>query len=1062
MIPVLLLTVMGALVALAQTTNGRIVGTVSDSSGAVVSGAKVTARNLGTNITDSALANDSGNYVFPNLLIGAYEVSAEAKGFKRYSRRPVELQVDQTVRVDIQLQLGNVSERITVEGAAPAIQTDQSSIGQVVSNETVVQLPLNGRNFVRLGSLMPGTTQGAPGDGTRRTRQQGDLLTANGARAEHNNYLLDGVENNSAIEGVAVLIPSIDAIQEFKVQTSNYSAEFGRASGAVVNVAIKSGTNHLHGAAYEFLRNDALDARDYFDVGVTPLRRNQFGFSLGGPVVKDRAFLFGNAEWVRERRSNTRGSLVPTQAMKAADFSGLPTLFDPLNTDAAGNRQPFPGNRLPGGRISPISQKILPQWPLPNHADPARNYLQNFSDPVNQYQFHIRGDVRLTAKDQFLARVSRTVYEQFTPQVGLNGQSDALKPKGGVLGWTRIFAPTLLHEARFSAYMYNFELLPEGLGTNFPAQYGLPSYAISNAILRHPNINIRNIASLGGGDNIPLFRKEINYQFIDQLTYIRGQQTFKFGFDIRRYQTNNYQPQTAMGQYVFNGPFTGVRNGLYANGFADFLLGFPNQQRLLDPSTYDSQRLRNTRLNLYIQDDVNVGKNLTINGGLRWERDGNWTEANNRWGYFDYAAGQLVYPRALQLPVRLPFPHRFDATTSMKAPTNKAFAPRAGFAWRPAGGDRMVVRGGYGVSWGQPLAFILLNTALTPPPFLLRTDLVSGNQTPQLQFGVFPGGSSIPRNPSFFTHEPGNFSNGYIQQWNLGIERLWLGKVAIKTSYVGSRGVHLERRYQGNAALPPGPGNINARRLYPEFTGLTQQESSASSSYHSFQLSGEKRFAKGLMFLAGYTWAKALDDSSSWNPNGDSTPFAQNPRDLKAEKGRSAFDLRQRFTLSYIYEVPLRTSSRAGNLVISGWQTSGIVTLQTGFPTTPSMPGDIPNAGTGSTRPNLNGPGNLPVSQRTLDKWFNTDAFGQPAAFTFGTAGRTIIDRPGTRAFDFSAMKMFRFTEAYGLQFRAEFFNFFNHPNFGGPGLSFTSPAFGVIRSDSGGREIQLALKFIF
>lgn len=305
-----------AISAFAQTTNGRIVGSITDSSGATMPAARITVRNLGTGITESAVTGDSGTYVFPNLLIGSYELTAEAQGFRRMVRRPLELQVGQTIRVDLVLQPGEVTEQVTVEAGAPLIQTDQSSVGQVIENKTVVELPLNGRNFVRLGSLMPGTTQGAPGDGTRRLRQGGELLTANGARAEHNNFMLDGVENNSAIEGVAVIIPSVDAIQEFKVQTSNYSAEFGRAAGAVVNLAIKSGTNQIHGTVYEFLRNNVLDARDFFALGVQPLRRNQFGGSIGGPVIRNKLFLFGNAEWARERRTTTFGAIVPTDAMR--------------------------------------------------------------------------------------------------------------------------------------------------------------------------------------------------------------------------------------------------------------------------------------------------------------------------------------------------------------------------------------------------------------------------------------------------------------------------------------------------------------------------------------------------------------------------------------------------------------------------------------------------------------------------------------------------------------------------------------------------------------------------
>ena len=1069
----LALTMVGVLVcacmppAAAQTSNGRIVGVVTDASGAVVPNAPVVVRNLRTNATFDTQTSSSGTFTFPELVIGSYEVAVQLSGFKKYVQAPIDLLVDQTVRIDVRLEIGNVTEQVTVREGAPLIQTDQSGVAQVVENQTVVQLPLNGRNFVRLGSLMPGTTRGSPGDGTRRTRQQGELLTANGARAEHNSFMLDGAENNSAIEGVAVVIPSVDAIQEFKVQTANYSAEFGRASGAIVNIAIKSGTNELHGTAYEFVRNDKLDARNFFDPDKTPLRRNQFGFSAGGPVVRNRAFLFGNAEWMRERRTHTRGSLVPQDAWRTGDFTGQATVFDPLDTDASGNRRPFAGNRIPASRINPISRKIIPFWPSPNHAgDPARNYLENFNDPVNQFQLHLRGDVQVTAKDQLMVRVSHSSSEDLTKTIGLNGEWNNLKPKAGVVGWTRLISPTIVNEVRFSAYLFNFENLPEGLGKDYPSELGLPRFALSQKIFRFPTINVRNTPSLGGAATMPLFRKEINYQWIEQFTWIKGAQSVKFGVDIRRYQMNNFQPQTSMGQYQFTGPFTAQRGGLYVNGFPDFLLGYPSEQLILDPSYYDANRLRNTRLNMYVQDDIRITKTLTVNAGLRWERDGDWTNANGQWAYFDYATGQLVYPDNLHFPFTMPFPHRFDPIRAMKKATNKSFAPRLGFAWRPFGNNKTVLRSGYGVSWGQPLLFVLNNTSQSPPPFFLRTDLISSNLSPELQFGVFPAPDTkalVPANPSFFTHQPSNYSNGYVQQWNLGIERELPGQLAAKASYVGSRGVHLERRYEGNPALPPGPGNINARRIYPIFRQIAQQESSASSTYHSLQLSGEKRLARGVTFLAGYTWSKSIDDSSSWNPNSDSPPWAQDPRNLRLEKARSSFDLRQRFTLSYVWELPIRTSNKVANYVVSGWQTSGIISLQTGFPTTPTVgSGDIPNAGTRTTRANLNGPGNLPASERTLDRWFNTAAFSRPAPYTFGTSGRNVIDRPGTRAFDFSAMKIFRVRERHQVQFRAEFFNFFNHANFGGPNINVDNPGFGTIRSGGAGREGQLALKYIF
>ncbi len=1050
----------------AQTVNGRIVGNVSDASGAMVPGAAVTVRHLETNVTRSAVTSDAGSYVIPNLQIGSYEVTVELAGFKRHVRGPVRLDVDQTARIDVQLETGDIADKITVEGGAAAVQTDQSSLGQVIENQTITQLPLNGRNFIRLGSLLPGTTRGAPGNSVVRGRQEGEALTVNGQRAEHNNYMLDGADNNETLFGVAVMVPSVDALQEFKVQTANYSAEFGRAAGAVINVSIKSGTNEVHGAAYEFLRNNAMDARDFFALGTPPLRRNQFGFSLGGPIVKNKLFLFGNWEALKERRANTRGFLVPSAALRNGDFSGLATLYDPATQTGTGPRTPFPGNRIPDTRIHAVSRKILPLWPAANNPDPARPYVQNFNNPLDRDAFHLRGDYHLRSSDQFMARVSSTDTEDRNPSIAFSGDSTNNKHKSGVVGWTHIFSPAMLNDARFSATLYRFELLPDGLGTDYASQLGLPSFAISPGILRHPTVSIRNIQGVGGNDAIPLFRKEISYQWVDQFTWIRGKQTLKAGIDARRFQTNNFQPQTSMGNYTFNGPFTAQTGQTYANGFGDFLLGLPQQQRILIPVGFDANRLRNTRMSLYLQDDVNVTSRLTINAGLRWERDGNWTEKNNRWAYFDFSRGEVVYPKALSIPFTIPYPHRQDDITSMKPPTNKAFAPRFGFAWRPFGGNRTVVRGAYGIFWAQPIANIMLNTALTPPPFLLRQDLVSSAARPELQFGVFPGASAdqfVPRNPSLFTQNPFDFSNGYVQQWNFALERElvrnWVGQM----SYVGSKGTHLERRYEGNPALPPRAGSLNDRRAYPIFRSLTLQNSNSFSTYHSLQLKAERRYRNGLSILGGYTYSKSLDDTSAWTGlGGQESQFAQDPSRLFLEKGRSGFDVRQRLTMTFLYDLPVHFQMRWAEAVLGGWQMSGILTLQSGFPLTATVGGDIPNAGTGTTRPDLVAAPNLDPSQRNIDRWFNTAAFRAPAPFTFGSAGRNILDGPGQRAFDFSMMKFFAITERHKLQFRGEFFNFPNHANFGLPNASFGNAAFGTIRSASGGREVQLALKYTF
>lgn len=1046
----------------AQNTSARLVGTVTDPAGASLPGVTVSLTNTATSAVRTVNTDGEGNFSITNLPIGVYQVSAELAGFKRAVLQQVQLVVDQTARVDLQLETGEVTEQVTVEAETPLVNSETSTVGQVIDNQTIVQLPLNGRNFIRLGSLVPGATEGAPGNSIVRDRQGGVALTVNGQRAEYNNYTLDGVDNNETLFGVAVVVPSIDAIQEFKVQTANYSAEFGRGSGANVNVAIKSGTNDIHGTAFEFLRNDVFDARNPFAPAKNPLRRNQFGFSVGGPVIlprfgeggravingRDRTFFFANYEGLRERRSFTGFFNVPTLAQRGGTF-GATRVNDP----ATGAQ--FSGNQIPTARLNGISQRFLELIPQPNTTDTRGNYTQQFSNPIDNNQLNIRGDHRLTQNDQLFVRYSQTDSESTGRSINFASTTTTIETKGGVIGYTRVFSPSIVNDLRFGAQRYAFSQLPEGYGTNGATAVGLPTFATDASYFRYPTLSITGFAGFGGNAAIPLVRGENTFQLVDNLSLTFGRHTVRVGGDLRFYQASNFQPQFTAGEYFF----TGARSG---NALADFLLGVPSQQRILNPTGFDKTRLRNTRLNLYAQDDFQVSQKLTLNLGLRYEYDGAWTELNDRFAYFDFAAGQVVYPQDAGTPFRtFPYPSRFDDIDAIRPARNKQFAPRVGFAYRPFADAATVVRGAYGVFWGQPIANVFLNTAFTPPPFSLQQNLTGA----ALQFGVFPstGASSlIPANPSFFTISPDEFLNSYVQQWNVGVERQVGFDIALKASYVGSKGTHLERRYDGNYGLPSTTAITNARRLFPNFAAIQRQESSARSSYHSAQFSAEKRFSRGLLFLAGYTYAKSIDDTSSWTGlGGQEAPFPQNPLNLSAEKGRSAFDLRHRFTLSAVYELPFRSETRAIDALIGGIQFSGILTLRDGYPFTAQIPLDIANvtgAATAFQRPNLVGD---PYADVPAGLYFNPAAFARPAPGTFGNLGRNTLEGPSAQQLDFSVLKVFRFSERQSLQFRAEAFNVFNHPTFNLPVSSFTDINFGrIVGADN--RELQFGLKYIF
>jgi len=733
-----------------------------------------------------------------------------------------------------------------------------------------------------------------------------------------------------------------------------------------------------------------------------------------------------------------------------------------------GARVAFPNNQIPASLISPIARNILNLIPQPNANEPGGiNYIQQFSNPIDNNQYHIRGDHAVTPNDLLMARYSETRSASTNRTINFNGDTTEINTKGGVIAYTKVISAKAVNDFRFGTQRYVFNFLPEGVGTDFTSPLGLPVFSTGEKFLRYPTITLRNFTGLGGNTAIPLERVENTFQWSDTLTLTLGGHAVKVGGDVRRYQLSNFQPQFSSGNYNFTGAFTGTIGSQYATGLADMLLGLPLSETILNTTGFDANRLRNTRVTLFAQDDWQVSSRLTLNLGLRWERDGAWREKDDRWGYFDLNRGEVVYPKSAKTQfTTFPYPFRFDENRDLKKPQNDAFGPRFGFALRPFNDNKTVVRGAYGIFYGQPLAFLVLNSAVTFPPFSLRQVATSGTTTPQLRFGVFPGvdpSTLIAANPGgLFSINPDELVNGYVQQWNLGVEHELLRDVALKVSYVGNKGTHLERRYEANAALPPAAGAINPRRRFPRFQGITQQESTSFSTYHSLQVTGEKRFSNGLLFLLGYTWSKSLDDTSTWSGlGGQESPFAQDPSRIFLEKGRSGFDLRQRLTATWVYEVPFKSSNGLVNALISGWQSSGLMTLRTGYPFSVVVTGDIPNAGTQNTRANLVGDPRLPDGQANVDRWFNTSAFVQPAAFTFGTSGRNIVGGPGSVLFDLALLRVFKVTERHQVQFRAEFFNAFNHPTFGLPNATVGNAAFGRL-GGANNREMQFALKYLF
>lgn len=1056
----------------AQGTSARLVGTVRESSGAVVPGVTVTATNLDTGLVRTSFTNEQGDYVLPTLPIGRYEVAGELSGFKRVVQSPIPLDVDQTARVDLALELGEMTETVEVTGGVPVINSETSSIGQVIGEEQVRGLPLNGRNFIQLGLLVPGTTEGPPAAGTVRSRQGGVAISANGQRMDQNNWMLDGIDNNAAFFGLAVIVPSPEAIDQFKVETSNYSAEFGRAAGAVVNLQIKSGTNRFHGTGYEFMRDEALDATRAFDTSKSPLSFHQYGASLGGPLLQNRSFFFGNYEGRRIGRGITAGGIVPTEAERRGDFSGRPTIFDPDTYDpVTGRRQPFPGNQIPLDRLHPSSLRLLESIPLPNANDPARNYVREVTNRDDGDQWHVRLDHRLATQSTIMGRVSQ--YNTTAVNNGAlptAGDEQTNRHWGGVGQWTWMPGNTVVNEFRVGGNRYNFGFFHETSGSDILSAVGLPFRADDDRLGGMPGLGITGLAGLGGNTAVPLERIENTVQVANTLTWIRGNHALKLGGDFRWYRGSNYQPQRARGQYSFSGVFTGQVGTPYAGGFGDFLLGYPVLQQLLSPEGLTPNEPQNRRINLFVQDDWKISSNVTLNLGLRYERDGAWSEANNRWGAFDLATGEVVYARDYDIPFTVPFPHRYSDTNDIQDASN-GLSPRVGLAWRPSGTGEFVVRAAYGLFWAQTTGQDFINSSLQVPPGLIIDEQRSGTVVPQITFGAFNFGSDpstlLPTVPSFIIVPYQQHRNPRVHQWNVGVERQ-IGDIGVSVSYVGNRGLNLQQSYQANAALPPGPGSLASRRPYPAFGRISLAGSDGESWYNGLQVKAQRRFSQGLGFLASYTWAKALDlHGGEAESRGGGI---QNPADLQASRGLSGFDLRHRFSMAANYELPFGPDKRFANTglaaaLLGDWQTTVIVSLRSGYPFSVLASGDSANADAGSVFADLVGDnhGNLPSDQRTIDRWFDTGAFARPAPFTFGTAGRNIVIGPGAATVDFSLVRDFRLPASHRLQFRAEAFNLLNRTNLGFPNSTVGVAGFGAIRSTStNAREIQLAIKYIF
>ena len=1056
--------------AAAQANAASIRGTVVDSSGAAVPRVSVTAINDATGVKVSTATNDEGIYSFPVLNPGTYTISAELTGFKKEVHRGIELQLNQVVRIDLALELGSISDQVVVEARTPLVENETSSLGRVVSTRDVGELPLNQRNFAQLATLMPGSNFGAAGTigggGRPDDPRPRSSVFVNGTRDSSNSYLIDGIDNYDRIHTTIAIKPSIDAIREFKVQTNLYSAEFGRNAGGVINVTLKSGANDFHGSLYEFHRNKALDARNFFSPLTQPKPHfllNQFGGTLGGPVRRDRTFFFGSYEGYRLRKGETILSTVPTAAMRIGNFSGLAPIYDPIT------RQPFDGNIIPSTRMDGPAARLIALYPEPNLPGLANNFVYSPVREQNVDQLDFRVDHNVSDKANLFVRYSFGDTDTITP-APLPGKAQGgsgftfagpnkLRTQGVAVGYTRVFTPTLVDELRLGYTRIRSNVLPFFYGEKIAEEVGIPGANIDQFSSGLTGITIAGYRGLGNSFFLPIIKFINNYQVTNNINYTRGKHVLKFGVHFLRPQTNHFQSAYPMGRYAFNANFTAnpAAPAGTGNAMASFLLGFPavtTRTALLAPNYH-----RYIEHSSYIQDDWKIHPRLTLNLGLRYELITPAVSKNDHLSNFDFQKGRVVLAGK-------------DTTRTAGIETDKNnFGPRVGFAYTLAA--RTVLRGGYGVFYDAVPMF----AQLRPFPFLTTFGITTSTFVTQnrMSDGFPPIDTDVERNAAnpFGTIDAVPFDNplAYIQQFNLNVQRALTENVGLTVSYVGTLGRKLRWVYDEN--LPaPGAGPVQQRRPYfgvvPNVVGLQVNHAEASSTYHSLQVSAEKRFSAGFGFLASYTWSHWIDNAISEAGYGSQGPNPLDIRNRSLERGNDPADIRHRLVFSWIYELPYGKGKRWGNRsdwttwILGGWQINGITTLQSGLPFSVAVASSLLNTG-GGNRADRAGSGKLDRSQRSLTRFFDISAFRQPAQYAFGTAGRDILYGPGYVNLDFSVFKNIRLRESRNLQFRSEFFNLTNTPQFGPPDGTLGSFSFGGISSLAGEmRQIQFALKFLF
>ena len=1056
---------------LAQTATGVIRGTVQDPTGAVLIGVQVRLVDQARNQSWEQTTNEEGFFEFRALTFGNYRLELNYPSFKKQVIEDVALQVAQTESLKVTLQVGSMNESVVIQADRGLLDASDASLSQVIDDKRLLGLPINGRNVMQLVSLSAGVINAGRASATQRQANYGPGFSVGGQRDNTSVVLIDGMEiSGQELNNYPLAIPPLDSLAEFRVQTSNYSAEFGGNSGATINVASKRGSNEFHATLFEFLRNDALDARNPFSTTVGPLKRNQFGFVASGPVFlpklyngKNELFWMFAYEGTRRRQAVTTTTLVPTLKERAGDFSGLPvTIVDPIT------KIPFPRNMIPANRINPVGAALANLYPVPNNSDPSRNYIGDPRGVSDNDALAARIDYQFGARDAIWGRFTknapydRGVGQALSPAFPGFDQEQSDNNRQFAVGDVHTFSPTTVNEfnlgfVRFSRERHSLDAFKR----NWIEELGIKGLSPIPFTWAAPSMTPTGYSEIGYSSNNAVFKWVTTAaQIVDNFSFVRGAHTVKAGLTIQFKRMTSIQWGQPDGTYTFSGQFSApvpVSTTSRFNALADLLLGYPSSYTV--QTAPFSPHLSYTDMGYYIQDDWKLTHSLTANVGLRWEYFSRPVERDNRIASFDLATGQQVFPGQNGYP------------RSLVDPYYKNFEPRIGLAWHAT--DRMSLRAGYGIFYTPDVINSYRQLAFQNP-FGAVSNLVVRPADPQHPLPVFTVDDPLAQATRLITNNRNgmqrNLRDGQVQQWNLTLQYLIAKDTLFEAAYHGSKSSHLmgALNYNETNPFPPKPPDFARIFPYPQLGNVVIFESRAVSNYHALQARLERRLVNGLTFLVSYTFQKTLTDldSSSVGVAFGAGAGLQTIKNIRGNYGPAVFDRPHRLIGSSLYELPFFRNRRdLLGKVAGGWQIGAIATFQDGPSLTPSSFG-VSFVG---SHANLLGNPNLPRGERTIDRWFDVSKLANPAPGQLGNAGKGVIRGSGNNKWDLVISKFLRITELHRVELRVELFNAFNHPQFDDPVVTpGNNPLAGKITSASDfgftqtERVIQLGLKYSF